>query len=76
MNSGGILPSRFSIGERVRFQIYEVGSPEFFPAEVVRVSFDPGKVLYDLALIVNGEVYDVYPVRGVDSCFVQPTSDA
>lgn len=41
------------------------------PCKVVRVSFDPGKVLYDLAL-PNGEggFYDVYPLRCVDSYFV------
>jgi hypothetical protein len=70
------LPARHAIGDRVRFGVYETGSNEFFPAEVVRISFDPGKVLYDLALVVNGDVYYDYPVRGVDSCFVQPTVEA
>lgn len=44
------------------------------PAEVVRVSFDHGKVLYDLALEfdVGGttEFYTSYPIRSVDSIFV------
>lgn len=41
------------------------------PCKVVRVSFDPGKVLYDLAL-PNGEggFYENYPIRCVDSYFV------
>lgn len=41
------------------------------PCKVVRVSFDPGKVLYDLAL-PNGEggFYENYPLRCVDSYFV------
>ena len=67
------LPSRFSIGDRVQFKLYETDAVGF-PAEVVRISFGPRKVLYDLAMVINGEVYEVYPIRGVDSCFVQPCS--
>jgi len=72
-----MLPSRFAIGDRVSFQLYETSLSDSFPAEVAAVTFDGhGKVLYDLFLIVNGEKYEPYPVRGVDSCFVQPTAQA
>lgn len=41
------------------------------PCKVMAVTFDPGKVLYDLA-IPNGEggFYEVYPLCRVDSYLV------
>lgn len=73
-------PSQHAIGDIAYFQPVlsridgstMVADDTAIPCKVVRVSFDPGKVLYDLAL-PNGEggYYENYPLRCVDSYFVQ-----
>lgn len=63
--------SRFSIGDEVRFQPL-LDAPGGLLSKIVAVTFTPSKVLYDIALFVEGEFYEVLPLRGVDSVFVQP----
>ena len=42
------------------------------PAKVVGISFVPGKVLYDLALVDVDGFYTELPIRAVDSIMVHP----
>lgn len=41
-------------------------------AKVIAVHFTMDKVLYDLALQVEGGFYEIFPIRSVDSVFVCP----
>ena len=53
------------------FRVYQnpVGGD---PGKIVGVSFTESKVLYDIALYVNGAPYYEHPIRCVDSVFVNP----
>jgi hypothetical protein len=68
------LPSTHALGDIVSFwPTCLTNSLQFgVHCKVVRISFDAGKVLYDLALPDDqGAFYDVYPIRLVDSYFVR-----
>ncbi len=72
------LPSSHQIGDRVKLQpdISKINADgtcmDGTYAEVVRIGFDAGKVVYDLAVINpnNNQAYYAYPMCNVDSVFV------
>ena len=76
------MESRFKPGDIVWFQPH-VDKIDFktgmttdtttaVKAKVVQVNFTLDKVLYDLALNVEGGFYEIFPLRSVDSVFVCP----
>ena len=41
-------------------------------SKIIQVQFTIDKVLYDIALYVDGGFYEIFPLRSVDSVFVCP----
>jgi len=71
--TAAIIPSAHQLGDVVSFNPVALAncSPWTVKARVERISFDAGKVLYDLALEDDTGFYDVYPICNVDSIFVK-----
>ena len=76
------MESRFKPGDIVWFQPH-VDKIDFktgrttdtstaVKSKVVQVQFTADKVLYDVALSVDGGFYEIFPLRSVDSVFVCP----
>jgi len=72
-----MIPSTHQLGDIVHFnplvlrQSPLLGTVITVKARVERISFDFGKVLYDLAISDDsGGFYDAYPICNVDSIFV------
>lgn len=68
------LPSAFAIGDEVFFQPYAATSitPIWIPARVSAISFEAGKVLYDLELPLDDDMYyEARPLQRVDSIFIE-----
>jgi hypothetical protein len=77
------LPSRFKENDICSFQPDITKIRTAFGGEVddysgsvhckiVSIKFDKGKVLYDIAILVDGEFYIVLPFKEIDSCFILP----
>ena len=76
------MESRFKPGDIVWFQPH-VDKIDFktgrttdtstaVKSKIVQVQFTVDKVLYDVALSVDGGFYEIFPLRSVDSVFVCP----
>ena len=80
------MESRFKIGDIVLFQpnvekidfktMTTFDTSSAVRAKVVQVQFTFDKVLYDIALAVDGAFYEIFPIRSVDSVFVCPLPPA
>lgn len=76
------MESRFKPGDIVWFQPHvdkidfktgtTTDTTKAVKAKVIQVQFTIDKVLYDLALSVDGGFYEIFPLRAVDSVFVCP----
>jgi hypothetical protein len=76
------MESRFKPGDIVWFQPrvdkidFKTGrttdTSTAVKSKIVQVQFTIDKVLYDLALSVDGGFYEIFPLRSVDSVFVCP----
>lgn len=76
------MDSRFKPGEIVWFQpnvekidfstMTVIDTQSAVKAKIVKVSFMPDKVLYDISILVEGSFYDIFPIKSVDSVFVCP----
>lgn len=69
------LSARFAINDDVLFvpgsQVSHMLMVQGIPARVVGITFEAGKVLYDLAMPCNVfDFYYEYPIMRVDSVFV------
>jgi len=79
------MDSRFKIGDIVLFQpnvdkidfktMTTTDPASAVRAKVVQVQFTLDKVLYDIALAVDGAFYEIFPIRSVDSVFVCPQAE-
>lgn len=62
------LPSKFQIGDKVVAEFITSGSTTVLPCTVIAVHFYPGKVKYDLEIVINE--LEATRVYNVDCVFV------
>lgn len=72
------LPSRFQLGNNVNINFYNAGS--LTGGKIIKVHFSPGKVMYDLEILVKlspaGDEHNMYTrLYNVDSVFVKHLDD-
>lgn len=73
--TGNQFPQSYNIGDEVVFipasQVSQIILAQGVTCKVVGVTFERGKVLYDLAVPINSfDFYEEYPLMRVDSIFV------
>jgi hypothetical protein len=74
IHSKEVFPARLAIGDACTLNLGTGVDP--IPGQIVGVGFNESKVLYDVAIILDGEPYLVYPLREVDSIFCSPLGDS